>query len=126
MSNYIDVDKIGFHKVNVYGTDRWVAYLEEVDEIPIEEGLVPRKNGVWLMVEDQPGSWDCSVCHLRWHKVMTNFCPYCGAKMINGPLAIQEVKRGEDEEEAKAYQEAYQRAIEQQFLDLADPETGAL
>ena len=51
------------------------------------DGLQTRNKGRWINKSHKSGSgvdflcFDCSVCE-KWHSLPSNYCPHCGAKMV--------------------------------------------
>lgn len=79
---YIDMDKIAFHSVEWCGTKRFMADIDEVDEIPGED-VVPVIHARWLSLGDSETTANCSNCNAMVFEkeLQTPYCPYCGAKM---------------------------------------------
>lgn len=62
-----------------------IRYLGTIHNIPLFSVSSKEKTGEWI---DQSGgdptdpSISCSLCN-KWFTQSTNYCPNCGAKMIN-------------------------------------------
>lgn len=76
----------------------WWCVEDMIVDAPEVEGLVERHYARWykptgMMPPEFHGHYECSICGgwalYDWRKhndvILTEFCPYCGAKMWGGP-----------------------------------------
>ena len=97
MCRYVDADKIGYHPVEFCGIKKWVAYMDEIEELPTYESPVPA-HAHWTTFDGERITLNergrtpickcayCSNCG-EWltgsgdNEALGIYCPSCGAKM---------------------------------------------
>lgn len=87
MSRYIDADKLKYTKIiGCYSSEKMAVLEEDIENAPTAD-VEPVRRGEWkeryysLPLSD--GSrigYECSCCLTHWDGI-SNYCPYCGAKM---------------------------------------------
>lgn len=82
MARYIDANKIHYHQkenIDGYIYSEYVS-KDEIDAVPTED-VEPVRRGHWIINSD--GYYpQCSECmNEPQGRVMTDWCPNCGAKM---------------------------------------------
>lgn len=57
------------------------AIVDEIENLPSMEP--ERKSGHWIDTDNYYQRWRCSECGCHTRDAEPNYCPHCGAEMIN-------------------------------------------
>ena len=79
------VGKYSFEEEHAWavGFQQGVTFaLSDISAIPAAD-VAPVRHGKWVEIDPQSHRlfWECSECKRRFHDVMWNYCPFCGALM---------------------------------------------